>query len=47
MKYLIVYAHPDRKSFNHALLGAVEKRLEETGASYEVRDLYASASIPY
>jgi NAD(P)H dehydrogenase (quinone) len=40
MKYLIVYAHPDPGSFNRALLGAVEKRLGESGAPYDVRDLY-------
>jgi NAD(P)H dehydrogenase (quinone) len=46
MKYLIVYAHPDPKSFNRALLGAVERRLDETGESYEVRDLYALGFDP-
>jgi NAD(P)H dehydrogenase (quinone) len=46
MKYLIVYAHPDSESFNHALLGAVERRLEETGARFDVRDLYALGFDP-
>jgi NAD(P)H dehydrogenase (quinone) len=41
MKYLIVYAHPHPNSFNRALLGAVERRLKETGDPYDVRDLYA------
>ena len=41
MKYLIVYAHPNPESFNHAVLERVEKVLEDAGQSYEVRDLYA------
>jgi len=46
MKYLIVYAHPDPGSFNRALLGAVERRLDETGETYDVRDLYALGFNP-
>jgi NAD(P)H dehydrogenase (quinone) len=46
VKYLIVYAHPDPKSFNRALLGAVERRLDELGAGYDVRDLYALGFDP-
>lgn len=46
MKYLVVYAHPDPKSFNSAILGAVEKRLKETGRPYDVRDLYALGFDP-
>ena len=46
MKYLIVYAHPDPGSFNRALLGAVERRLDETGDPYDVRDLYALGFDP-
>jgi len=46
MKYLIVYAHPHPNSFNRALLGAVERRLEETGDRYDVRDLYALGFDP-
>ena len=46
MKYLIVYAHPDPNSFNHAVLGAVERRLKETGCRYDVRDLYALGFDP-
>jgi NAD(P)H dehydrogenase (quinone) len=41
MKYLIIYAHPSPKSFNHAILERVEKVLKDSGQSYEVRDLYA------
>jgi len=46
MKYLIVYAHPDPNSFNHAVLGAVERRLKETGCQHDVRDLYALGFDP-
>ena len=46
MKYLIVYAHPDSKSFNRALLEAVERRLDELGKRYDVRDLYAIGFDP-
>lgn len=46
MKYAIVYAHPDPRSFNRALLEAVERRLRETGEQYVVRDLYALGFDP-
>jgi len=46
VKYLIVYAHPDPKSFNRAILGAVESRLKESGHSCDVRDLYALGFDP-
>lgn len=38
MKHLIVYAHPNPQSFNHAILGALQGRLQEKG--HEVRVLY-------
>lgn len=40
MKCLIVYAHPNPNSFNHAILEAVTNKLVSLGASVEVRDLY-------
>lgn len=40
MKYLIVYAHPNPKSFNHAIKEKIESRLKKEGAQYDVRDLY-------
>lgn len=46
MKVLIVYAHPNRKSFNHAVLQAFSKGLEEGGHQYEVVDLYAIGFDP-
>jgi len=46
MKYLIIYAHPNPESFNHAVLGAVEKILKAAGRTYEVRDLNAMKFNP-
>ncbi|WP_369902005.1 NAD(P)H-dependent oxidoreductase [Bacillus manliponensis] len=40
MKHLIVYAHPNPKSFNHAILETVKGQLEEKGHEVRVRDLY-------
>lgn len=41
MKILFVFAHPEPKSFNGALLRAAINRLEELGHQVEVSDLYA------
>ena len=40
MKYLIIYAHPNPKSFNHAIKEHVEQVLTKQGKKYSVRDLY-------
>lgn len=40
MKYLIVYAHPNPKSFNHAIREHVEAVLKKQKKDYSVRDLY-------
>lgn len=40
MDYLIIYAHPNPKSFNHAIKETVEKKLKEKGKTFETRDLY-------
>ena len=37
---LIIYSHPDKESFNHAMLEAAKSALEKKGAKYEVIDLY-------
>lgn len=37
---LIIYAHPDKESFNHALLEATKRTLEKNNLSYKVIDLY-------
>lgn len=41
MKHLIVYAHPRKESFNHAILETAVTGLEQTGHEVVVRDLYA------
>ena len=41
MKVLIVYAHPNPKSFNHAVLEEFTKGLKDSGHTYEVVDLHA------
>ncbi len=40
MKILIVYAHPERKSFCHAVLEQFIKGLDDAGHSHELVDLY-------
>ena len=40
MKVLIVYAHPNPKSFNHAVLENFARGLTDGGHTYEVVDLY-------
>jgi len=46
MKYLILYAHPNPKSFNHAILETVQTELQEAGRVVSVRDLYAQNFNP-
>lgn len=41
MKVLVVYTHPNPKSFNHALLEEVRAGLTEAGHEVKVKDLYA------
>jgi len=41
MNYLIVYAHPNPESFNHAILERCEAALKDADHTCEVRDLYA------
>ena len=40
MKHLIVYAHPNPESFNHAILQVVTDKIKSLGGIVEVRDLY-------
>ncbi|CCF56814.1 hypothetical protein KAFR_0B05180 [Kazachstania africana CBS 2517] len=40
MKYLIVFAHPEPKSFNGSLLDVAVKHLESQGHEVKVSDLY-------
>ncbi|UHA73990.1 NAD(P)H-dependent oxidoreductase [Paenibacillus sp. 481] len=41
MKNLVLYAHPNPQSFNHAILETVTNKLKANGHEVEVRDLYA------
>ena len=41
MKVLIVYAHPNPQSFNHAIMESFTEGLTQAGHTYEVLDLYA------
>ena len=40
MKYLIVYAHPNPRSFCHAILETTASTLKKGGNQVELRDLY-------
>ncbi|MCX8076283.1 MAG: NAD(P)H-dependent oxidoreductase [Aquificaceae bacterium] len=42
----VIYAHPNPKSFNHALKEAVIEVLESKGKNYQLRDLYAMGFNP-
>lgn len=46
MKYLVVYAHPNPASFNHAILETVVGELEKAGQEVVVRDLYGISFNP-
>ncbi len=46
MKVLILYAHPNPQSFNHAILESFTKGLGEAGHIHEVVDLYAAKFNP-
>ncbi|HNX69304.1 MAG TPA: NAD(P)H-dependent oxidoreductase [Candidatus Omnitrophota bacterium] len=41
MNYLIVYTHPNPKSFNHAIRETVVETLKKKNQTVRVRDLYA------
>ena len=40
MSYLIIYAHPNPGSFNHALMETVTEELRHNGKGVKIRDLY-------
>ncbi len=46
MKVLVVYSHPNPKSFNHAILEAVLEGLSEAGHASDVIDLYKMGFDP-
>lgn len=41
MRVLIVYGHPNPRSFNHAVVEEFSKELADAGHEYEIGDLYA------
>ncbi len=41
MKHLILYAHPNPKSLNHAIMESAKQACEDAGHEVRVRDLYA------
>ena len=45
-KVLVVYCHPNPKSYTHAVMTAVSSGLRAGGASVEVLDLYAEGFDP-
>jgi len=46
MKVLVVYAHPNPESFNHAILESFTKGLADAGHTWELIDLYAMKFNP-
>ena len=46
MKHLIIYAHPNPRSFNHAIKETVLETYRSRGDKAEVRDLYAMGFDP-
>lgn len=46
MNVLIVYAHPNPKSFNRALLHSSQRGLEQAGHTVRIKDLYAEQFDP-
>lgn len=46
MKYLVIYSHPNPKSFCHAILETVTGTLAAGKKDFSVRDLYASGFDP-
>ncbi|MEN9501386.1 MAG: hypothetical protein RI964_671 [Pseudomonadota bacterium] len=46
MRVLIVYAHPNPTSFNHAMLENCSRGLQEAGHEVRIKDLYAENFDP-
>lgn len=40
MNHLVVFAHPNQKSFGKGIVDTIEKACQENGANVRVRDLY-------
>ncbi|XOK62199.1 NAD(P)H-dependent oxidoreductase [Paenibacillus elgii] len=46
MNHLIIYTHPRKKSFNHAILDAVTESCRQEGDEVVIRDLYGIGFQP-
>jgi NAD(P)H dehydrogenase (quinone) len=46
MKYLIIYAHPNPKSFCSAIKNQVEEQIKASGSEFVTRDLYQMGFNP-
>lgn len=46
MKQLIIYSHPNPKSFNHAIFETIKETMEKRGDEVRVRDLHAIGFHP-
>lgn len=46
MNVLLVYSHPNPKSFNHAIKEQTEKQLNDQGHKVRIRDLYDAGFHP-
>ena len=46
MKVLIIYAHPDPESFNHAILEQIKRGLKTGNHEVKIIDLYAENFNP-
>jgi len=46
MYYSLILAHPDPKSFNHAIANAVREQLNDNGHRVIFHDLYAEEFEP-
>jgi NAD(P)H dehydrogenase (quinone) len=46
MQVLVVYAHPNPQSFNHAIMESFISGLKESRHTYEISDLYAGGFNP-
>ena len=46
MNHLLIYAHPNPKSFNHAIVQTILEEFRKTGKELPLRDLYAMNFSP-
>ncbi|MDD3374156.1 MAG: NAD(P)H-dependent oxidoreductase [Candidatus Omnitrophica bacterium] len=46
MKHLVIYSHPNPKSFNNAIVESFSQALKDSGNEVKIRDLYAMKFNP-